>query len=327
MTGQVSADADDHRYRQGRIDLYESSWKIYLSLANRLRSAGLPMASVVEQFQQASDFAYRHDGGFVPSIIAEQVSRIDLRLFKGLSAPHRLCVADGAYQGTPKSTDFQVMRAAVSAVMDPQVDCLVEFGSGVGLNLARLALHIGPRATPMTYLACEPAPSGLDVTRCLFANGDCRVETHFFDYTDPRLDFLDRFERIVALTCHSIEQIPMLGQNFHRALLARKLAAGIHLEPVGWQRFPNLAAQVRAAHDDPETSRHFCRDYTYVIDKRHLVENTAAWAAACRYNLDLLPQIAALSDEGLITIATLAYEVVGTNNPFNPSTLIVWRPA
>lgn len=311
---------------QGRLVHYDDSWKSYLVAAGDLLRSGLPMAEKVRRFDLACDQLQGRDEGFILPIVASQVGRIDLGKFRGMAPPYHLTVADGAYHATPQATQFDILAAAVDAVMDPEVDCLVEFGSGLGLNLARLALRIGQPARPLTYIACEPSQSGLEVTRHLFSGGPHPLETRTFDYADPQLDFLDRFDRVIALTCHSVEQIPVLGPDFHRALLARRLAAGIHLEPVGWQRFGDIVAQVKAAHDDPGLRARFRREYTYVIDNGHLVGNAGAWATAGCYNIDLLRLVAALSDEGAIAIAALAYDVVGVN-PFNPSSLIVWRPA
>ena len=129
--------------------------------------------------------------------------------------------------------------------------------------------------------------------------------------------------KVVAFSGHSIEQIPVLGEGFYRRLLESPVAACVHLEPVGWQRFTNLVKEVLEQYRDAELWQNHCKTCRYVVDDQYLAVNAASWAASGFYNTDLLKLIADAAGRKEIGITTLAYEIIGYN-PFNPSTLIAW---
>lgn len=302
---------------------YEAHWSRLRDEMAGAFAANLPLDRLLARHDALNDVRYQ---GFIAPQILRHLGRLDRRGYANVAAPDRLVVAEGRYHARPRADQFAVLSAAVSALVDGEVDCIVEFGAGLGVNLARLALVLAARGLHPAYVACEPAAGGRDFAARLFAGGEHRFEAHEFDYLAPDFAPLRRFRRILAFTCHSIEQVSVLGPAFHDGLLTLPLAAGLHLEPVGWQRFSNIAAAVAEAHRSAAGLDWYRRDYEYVLEDERLVENAAAWAAASLYNTDLLKQIGRLADRGRIALAALAYEIVG-ENPFNPSTLIAWRPA
>ncbi len=306
--------------RDTRIALYDDYWAGTENWVRPLVAAGVPMPEIVARFDETQRGPYK---GIVPAQQVEKLGGVDLGRFADLPAPHRLTVADGRYVTLAERAQYDVLAEAVTALIDPEVDCLVEFGSGPGLNLARLALDLGDRGRALTCVACEPSASGRRTTDLMFKNGDRRLITEAFDHTAPQMPFLAPFRRIVAFTCHSIEQVPALGRGLYEALFDLPVAGCVHLEPVGWQRFSNVAAAVLEAHRDMNRCQWFRRDYVHVMEDDRLVENAAAWSAAHLYNTDLLHQVATASEAGEITIRALDYDIVG-ENPFNPSTRIAW---
>lgn len=313
---------NDPALHDERAAHYEAHWSRLRDEMAPAFAAGLALPQLLARHDALNDARYH---GFIAPQIASHLGRLDPRGFAGLAAPDRLVVAEGRYRARPRADQFAVLSAAVSGLADPEVDCIVEFGAGLGVNLARLAEGLAPQGLRPAYVACEPAAGGRDFAARLFAGGDHRFEAHAFDYLTPEFGFLRRFRRILAFTCHSIEQVSVLGPAFHEGLLGLPLAAGLHLEPVGWQRFTNIAAAVAEAHRSADALRWYRRDYEYVLEDDRVVDNAAAWAAAMLYNTDLLAQIGRLADAGHIRLAALAFEIVG-ENPFNPSTLIAWRP-
>ncbi len=306
--------------RDTRIALYDDYWAGTANWVSPLVAARLPLAEIAARFDETQRGPY---AGVVSSKVVGKLGGVDLRGFAGLGAPHRLAVADGRYITTARRSQYDVLAEAVVAMLDPEVDCLVEFGSGPGLNLARLAVDLGTRGYGLTYVACEPSASGRRTAELMFSNSGYRLVSEAFDHTAPLLPFLAPFRRIVAFTCHSIEQVPALGRGLYDALFALPVAGCVHLEPVGWQRFSNVAAAVLEAHRDMNRCQWFRRDYVHVMEDDRLVDNAAAWSAAHLYNTDLLRLVAAASDAGEITIRRLDYDIVG-ENPFNPSTRIAW---
>jgi hypothetical protein len=116
----------------------------------------------------------------------------------------------------------------------------------------------------------------------------------------------------------------VLGEDFYRMLLAANVTACVHVEPVGWQRFTNIADTVLALHRDKGTWDRFFATYEVVLDDARLVDNAAIWSTCCGYNTDLLQLISAAVASGDIAVTHLAYDVIGLN-PFNPSTVVAWR--
>ena len=209
-----------------------------------------------------------------------------------------------------------------------EVDCVIEFGSGIGDNIASIASIASIAASNLgkgiSYIACEPSESGRRATELIFsAIPYAEVEVRHFDYTTPDLSFLKQYKLVVAFTCHSIEQIPILGGTFYHNILESPVFKCVHLEPIGWQRYDNLVKEVRAQHNSAELWKRHKENYCYVLDEGHMATNAASWAAAGSYNTDLLRVIASHAQERTINITAIKYDVIG-HNPFNPSTLLSW---
>jgi hypothetical protein len=304
--------------RQSRIDGYDRTWGAFLDMIAAAHADGADMAALLRHYDALAE---RIDAP-VTSSVAGAVAAIDLAGFSACRLPLRLVVRDGGYRMQPHATGADLLVGTVAGLVDADTDCIVEFGSGLGFNLARLRLLLGQR--PITYIACEPTSAGREAAAAIFRLPPSgRLETHSFDYVVPDLSVLAPFRRIVAFTCHSIEQIPVLGENFHRALLDTRIAACVHCEPVGWQRFTNLRAKVLSIMGDPAVWHEYRDRYVFTASDGRLAENSAVWTALRGYNTDLLPVIADLAETGALTLRVLAYDVAG-DNPFNPSSLIVW---
>lgn len=72
----------------------------------------------------------------------------------------------------------------------------------------------------------------------LFAAIDRRatVKPVFFDHNDPDLSFLKGAERVLLFSCHSIEQVRRLPDDYFEKLArAAPLVTGLHFETFGFQ--------------------------------------------------------------------------------------------
>jgi hypothetical protein len=301
-----------------RLVFYEDCWSDFVPTVASLADAGASLAQLVRQYDDYCGGYY----GFTTGPV-RQIKRLDLSGFPNPPPPFRLTVVNGHYVSSPVPPDHDAILDFVARCVGPDVDCVVEFGSGLGFNLARLRLRLPTAA--LTYVACEPSASGREVTHRIFATDPgARLQVHPFDYAAPDLNFLKGFRNIVALTSHSVEQMPVLGERFYRLLLDTNVTACVHVEPVGWQRWTNIKDVVLSIHRDPETWRRYRSDYVFMVDDAHLVDNAAIWSALAGYNTDLLSLIAAAAERGEVSVSALAYEIAGIN-PFNPSTLVAWR--
>lgn len=302
-----------------KIDHYDDAWSSYAAAIEALITSRTSMGELL----RAWDARAAGCTSFIPEFILESVDRISLGKFAHEKPPHRLVVLNGRYQSSREVPSSEPVIDVIAQCTDDEVDCVVEFGSGLGFNLARLRLRL-PEA-PLTYIACEPSAAGRHATRIIFSTDPAaRLEDHFFDYCRPNLDFLSGFRKVVAFTMHSIEQVPELGTGFYRLLLDAPVAACVHVEPVGWQRFSNIAGMVLAYRRNEAAWRQFFAGYEFLLDDTRLVDNAAIWSTLCQYNGDLLRLISAAVASGEITVTQLAYDVLGVN-PFNPSTLVAWR--
>ncbi len=303
----------------GRLAHYESSWGYYVDQFRRLSSDGAALAEFVRIFDRDLEL-YR---GFIYPGIAEVVPNLDLGRFAGLAAPLRLAVEDGRYVALPETrAGFEVLLPALDRGLDAGADCVVEFGSGLGTNLARLRLRHPQRK--LTYIACEPTESGRTAAAMMFA-GDpgMAAEVRVFDYADADFGFLGAYKRPLAFTSHSVEQVALLGDEFYTRLLASNVATCVHMEPVGWQRYTNIYETVLAMMRDQAVYDRILRAYRWVIEDARLADNAAMWSAHHVYNIDLLRQVSGAAERGEVTLFALAYDVAGLN-PFNPSSLIGW---
>lgn len=306
--------------RQKRLNAYEGGWREPLDKVSQHISMGATLEDLM---------ARRHEDtqkytGFIAEWLMDSVARINLGDFIDSPPPNRLVVQNGSYAALPRFPGYSALFQTVLELLDDDVDCIVELGSGLGYNLAELYLALPKDGPPRTLIACEPSPSGRAHTEALFSTvPQARMGARFFDYHAPNLDFLSEFRKVIVISAHSIEQIPFLGPNLYTAMLAGPVAACVHQEPIGWQRFPNLGRRVLEFHQDRTAWAKFVTDFTYVITPGRETENAAAWAAACLYNNDLLAQVSDFSERGLIRLRTLIYDY-GSINPFNPSTLVAW---
>ncbi|HUH85603.1 MAG TPA: hypothetical protein VLX85_13420 [Stellaceae bacterium] len=306
--------------RAERVAAYDRRWSTFVEAFASCAARGASLAQLVDRYDAVTG---EYDG-VVPSWLAGQLPQLDLGRFAGEPPPQRLAVMNGRYVAVPTAPTVDAFCDVIAGAIDPGVDCVVEFGSGLGINLARLRLRL-PDA-PRTFVACEPTDEGRRATELLFsADPQSRLETHAFDYAAADLGALRRFRKIVAFTVHSIEQMPVLGETFHRALLGTNLHRCFHVEPVGWQRFTNIAAAVLEVHRDARALMQLNQTYRFVVEDERLVSNAAAWSGCCGYNTDLLPLIAREVEAGEIRLTNVAYDVLG-RNPFNPSTFVAWSP-
>jgi hypothetical protein len=302
-----------------RISNYDRSWSFYIEHIASCVARGDSLVQLVGRY----DVLVGEYDGFIAEPLRRQIAQLDLGQFAGNRAPQRLAVVNGHYVASAVAHDTGAIFDAIAGAVNPETDCIVEFGAGLGFNLARLRLRLSGR--PLTYIACEPTEHGRRAAALIFsAEPQTAFEVHAFDYAVADLGFLDRFHHIVALTVHSVEQMPVLGEAFYRALLDTNTKQCFHLEPVGWQRFTNIAESVLAIHRDPHARKHFNDNFNFSVEDSQLINNAAVWSAIAGYNTDLLPLVAAAIDRGDVALTALAYEILGIN-PFNPSTLIAWR--
>ncbi len=273
---------------------------------------------------------------------------------RGDALATRLAVRDGKYQVVPfdsRQADLPVRLAAFIAEHG-DIEHVVELGSGYGHNLFRLHDELTPEQRGSLKLhACELSSSGREVTSRLHAlDPAIALSVHPFDYYKPDFSFLAGAKATLVFSSHSIEQIPVLGEELFRDLLsASPRCYGIHAEPVGWQYEPALVDEREArsqrkpgalqsvvkkvdglvysalglglvelsAHDGIEVVK------SDLGTAHNLSLNAARWSARADYNKNLVALLRQLTAENVLRITAEQIHAYG-DNPFNPSTIICW---
>ena len=114
-------------------------------------------------------------------------------------------------------------------------DAIIELGCGYGGNLFEIFYGGGPREAK--YIGGEFTKSGIEIAQKL-AKKAPKMKTEFFHFNhlEPKLPFKKPFKRAFVFTCHSIEQVMQINENwFDEVVKAGEFVRGAHLEPFGFQ--------------------------------------------------------------------------------------------
>ena len=114
-------------------------------------------------------------------------------------------------------------------------DAIIELGCGYGRNLFEIFYGGGPRDAK--YIGGEFTKSGVEIAQKL-AKKAPKMKTEFFHFNhlEPKLPFKKPFKRAFVFTCHSIEQVMQINENwFDEVVKAGEFVRGAHIEPFGFQ--------------------------------------------------------------------------------------------
>lgn len=295
-------------------DAYEGSWTgIADAVAERLMTPEVTIGDVLAVVDR--------------ELAGSKVGADAFRVFGGdLDAPDdgtgaafgRVVAAYGRYQFVPPGVHGKAMVDLIRRRLPTETEVVVEFGSGVGQNLVRLALESGRR--DIRYIACELTDSGRKVTDVMAGLMPGHTfETVPFDYNNWDLSFLNDGAQVFAFTHFSIEQISEIKAEFFSDLISRCSSLSMmHLEPCGWQRFVKLRAWYDHADQSGTKPNH-----QITVAEEQSSRNAAFWAIQHSYNRNLLEIMAALEKAGQVKIQEQIFDYFGSN-PFHPGTLIHW---
>jgi len=297
------------------LDHWEASWTDFQrSIEPIIKSGAVDIARLDDVFAQ---FSSPHDS-FLNDVNDRNCAERDLPRDPTGLPYQNLMVIDGRYVSAPRKLRTEpILADAVITQITDNTELIVELGCGSGRNL--FYLYCALPTWPLKYFACELTAAGRKVTE-LIAALDPKMDcvTQAFDYRDPDYSFIPRDQNAVFFTSHSVEQVNRLDREvFDGMLECTDGCVGVHLEPVGWQRDPELKDLVESnSWPDGQTALE-------IVDGK-LIRNSARWALDKGHNTNLLEILDELETSGRIRIRTMAYDVFGTN-PFNPGTLIVWE--
>lgn len=136
----------------------------------------------------------------------------------------------------PKHTSYDFTTLLIDLIdATGPYDAIIEFGCGYGGNLFKIFYGGGPREAK--YIGGEFTKSGVEIAQKL-AKKAPKMKTEFFHFNhlEPKLPFKKPFKRAFVFTCHSIEQVMQINENwFDEVVKAGEFVRGAHLEPFGFQ--------------------------------------------------------------------------------------------
>ena len=136
----------------------------------------------------------------------------------------------------PKHTSYDFTTLLIDLIdATGPYDAIIELGCGYGGNLFEIFYGGGPREAK--YIGGEFTKSGVEIAQKL-AKKAPKMKTEFFHFNhlEPKLPFKKPFKRAFVFTCHGIEQVMQINENwFDEVVKAGEFVRGAHLEPFGFQ--------------------------------------------------------------------------------------------
>lgn len=174
-------------------------------------------------------------------------------------------------------------------------DTVAELGGGWGLNLFVLRQIVGDIIP--AYVLAEYTETGRKLCgRFEGLRGARQLEKAFVDHKNPDLSFIKGSKRCLLFTCHSIEQIEFLPENYFKELCgAAADVVGIHLEPFGFQVDGN--GRKNTTH--------------------------ASFIQGQGYNQNLFSRLQEAEGAGLLKVRSIEIERFSSQSE-NPTSVVVW---
>lgn len=173
-------------------------------------------------------------------------------------------------------------------------DAVVELGAGYGRNLFGIYYRGGPVTR---YIGAEYTASGRELMGKFHAlDPAMSLEIVPFDHKAPDLSFLKGAKKVLLYTCHSIEQVERLPDDYFDVLAASAPAVtGLHFEPVGFQ----------------------------IERKSKISRQHAAFIKSQHYNMNLVDVLRAAEKRGTLAVRKMTPNVLNPQEE-NPLSVIAW---
>ncbi|WP_180381399.1 hypothetical protein [Campylobacter devanensis] len=198
----------------------------------------------------------------------------------------------------PFYTNTSIVNMIIDALALEQYDSVIELGCGYGQNLFKIFYSGG--GVNLKYFGGEFTSSGVEMARKL-ANiePNMRAEFFHFNHLKPKFDKkLDFGKKVLVFTCHTIEQVKEIPDNWFKVVASiAPFVRCIHAEPFGFQ-IRNLG----------EASQNH---------KDYFIQN--GW------NLNFASTLKKANQNGDIIIEDAMLEYSCGTDPFNPTSIAVWR--
>lgn len=219
--------------------------------------------------------------------------------FNFADIPHnKITSLNGLNILVPFYTNTSIVNMIIDALALEQYDSVIELGCGYGQNLFKIFYSGG--GVNLKYFGGEFTKSGVEMARKL-ANiePNMRAEFFHFNHLKPKFDKkLDFGKKVLVFTCHTIEQVKEIPDNWFKVVASiAPFVRCIHAEPFGFQ-IRNLCEA---------TKNH----------KDYFIQN--GW------NLNFASTLKKANQNGDIIIEDAMLEYSCGTDPFNPTSIAVWR--
>lgn len=192
---------------------------------------------------------------------------------------------------------------------------IVELGSGPGWNLLELTEHLGTAGADKHLYGLEYTDAGRDILTLLATAYARNISSLPFDYRDPDLSRVtdDGRPRLI-FSNHSIEQVEEISGDLYDQIAARSgPTLLIHSEPIGWQRFDDLA-DARLRDDRVVFNALISSRDTHLRSARAVAVNAAINSWRLGYNRNALRLIREKAAEHKATIQNVFYDFTWLHN-------------
>jgi len=270
---------------------YEIMWKARLMLFQKFQVAGA--ASAFEIFATLDNFERQFSLGVEKS---DNPDKPGEKLLNGVVA--FIPRPDADRQNRPFKLDERLDK--VLNYVDDSIEEIIELGCGYGRRLIELQYLV--ERPSIKYIGAEYTQSGQDILSFLnqFAPADQKIQVEHTDHCKAEFPFITKDKKTLVFTCHSIEQVKEIPQDFFVKLCATAdQMMGVHIEPFGFQ---TASAEERT----PVQQKH-----------KTFIENQG-------YNQNLLACLEYAEKKGCLTILKKEIDFA-FDQPENPSSLIVWQ--
>lgn len=279
-------------------NFYERAWAIRAEFMSEFLNGGgynaLQIIGELEKMERLNRLVDNGDGK-----LKWEKATSPSQKFNFADIPHnKITSLNGLNILVPFYTNTSIVDMIIDALALEQYDSVIELGCGYGQNLFKIFYNGG--GVNLKYFGGEFTKSGVEMARKL-ANIEPNMKAEFFHFNHlkPKFDKkLDFGKKVLVFTCHTIEQVKEIPDNWFKIVSSiAPFVRCIHAEPFGFQ-VGNLGEA---------TKNH----------KEYFLK--AGW------NLNFAKTLKMAGQNGDIIIEDALLEYSCGTDPFNPTSIAVWR--
>ncbi len=192
---------------------------------------------------------------------------------------------------------------------------IVELGAGPGWNLFDIGIYLGKHKLTKRFLfGLEYSDAGVEIINMLGEHEKMPIKGYQFDYTKPDISMIPDNGPTLFYSHLSIEQVEDISRDLYNQLAKRKHPTKlIHVEPIGWQRYPDIVA-ARMKNDD-DFFKALITNRLTDLDAPHAgVMNAAINSWRVKYNRNTMSHIQHFEKAGKLRIDYAHYDFTHNNN-------------